>query len=189
MRVCWKSHHEIRPGIWSGVVMALILPAIATRPLKVHHLTGSGRYAVAVTDGQEIPIRVLMYRAFRAAEDQILSQLHDGGFVGLTRAQHQLLLGLDTASTTATAELADHAGLALPTARALLARLAEAECVRVDEHHDAVELTDRGRHALEATQAAEQQVLQTWTATLGAEGLQQLRDGLTRINDLVPDRS
>ncbi len=130
-----------------------------------------------------------MYRAFRAAEDQILSQLHDGGFVGLTRAQHQLLLGLDAASPTPTTELAEHAGLAAPTARALLARLAEAGCVAVDDDGDSVELTDRGRQVREATETAEQQVLEAWTATLGVEGIEQLRDGLTRINDLVPDRT
>lgn len=162
------------------------MAALPPRPSKIHHLAGSGRYAVAVTDGQELPIRFLMYRAFRAAEDQILSQLHDRGFADLSRAQHQLLVGLRSASTTQTAELAEHAGLAGSTATALLNRLGEAGYVTVAPDGSSVELAERGHQALQATHAAELQIVDDWTSLLGTDGIDQLQAGLTRINDALP---
>ena len=137
-----------------------------------------------VTDGQELPMRVLLYRAFRTAEDQVLAQLHKSGFDDLTRAQHHLLVGLDSDGRVEVGELAHRAGIAEPTARALLARLTQAGYVVADpDDAEGVELSDRGHEVVTRTRTAESTVEQSWSDLLGAELFEQVRVGLTRLND------
>lgn len=139
-----------------------------------------------MTDGQELPIRVLLYRAFRAAEDQVLTQLHESGFDDLTRAQHHLLAGLDDDGGVEVVELAGRAGIAEPTTRALLARLVEAGYV-VAEGATA-ELTERGRQVLATTRTVEQAVEQEWAQTVGQDLYDQVRTGLEILNESVTDQ-
>lgn len=138
---------------------------------------------------RELPTSLLMFIAYRAAENRIYEASRAAGFGDVTQAQARLLAGLDPDGTRLSV-LADRALVAKQTATALVDKLEGAGYVeRVVDPADGrarlVRLTERGRSAIPVARAEERRIEQEWEAHLGTRRMEQLRDALTLLREIT----
>jgi DNA-binding MarR family transcriptional regulator len=137
----------------------------------------------------ELHLGVLMFIAYRYAENRILDAVHRAGYVDLTVAQARVAARIGPHGTRLT-ELAEQAQVAKQTATASVDRLERAGYVeRVVDPSDArarlVRLTARSQDVLAVARAEEAAIEAEWTKHLGARRTRQLREALTLLREVA----
>lgn len=134
---------------------------------------------------RELPTSLLLFMAYRAAEDEIFHAVAQAGHGEITRAQGRLLAGIDDGGTRV-GHLAERARVAKQTAVSLVDHLVAAGYVeRVPDPADGrarlVRLTAKGESVLPAARAGEESVEAAWRELLGERRLAELRGSLELI--------
>lgn len=132
---------------------------------------------------------VLLFVAYRHAEQRILAHLHERGFGDLTLAQMRIAARIDEEGSRLTA-LAASAQVTKQTAGFLVDQLERAGYVeRRPDPSDArarlVVGSGRGYAAQLAAREAEAQIEAEWTAHLGAERMAALREALSSLREIT----
>lgn len=142
-----------------------------------------------MTEERLLPTSLLMFIAYRAAEDRIVAAVAAAGHADLTRAQGRLLAGMDPEGTRV-ALLAERARIAKQTATSLIDHVERAGYVeRVPDPSDLrgrlVRFTDRGRSVIPVARAAEAEVEAEWANHLGPRRAAQLRAALEDLRTIT----
>jgi DNA-binding MarR family transcriptional regulator len=132
---------------------------------------------------------VLLFIAYRAAEQRILAAVHAAGFTDVTLAQARVLARVGPNGTRLT-DLAAQAQVTKQTAGHLVDELQRRGYVqRVPDSTDGrarlIAFGPRGREALPVAEAAEREMEAEWTAHLGAARARQLREALLRLREIT----
>ncbi|MBC3192414.1 MarR family transcriptional regulator [Pseudonocardia sp. C8] len=138
---------------------------------------------------EELNIGLLLYIPYRALEGRVFRALAEAGFADITPAQARVFqrIGPDGSRLT---ELAEAAQVTKQTAGFLVDQLERAGYVeRAPDPSDArarlVRITERGAATIPVGAATIAEIEAEWTAHLGAERMQQLRDTLTRLREIT----
>lgn len=139
---------------------------------------------------RQLPTVLLLFMAYREAEDRIFAALEEAGFGDITRAQGRLLAGIDEDGTRLVV-LAERARVAKQTAQSLVDRLEQVGYVeRVPDPDDGrarlIRLTAKGRKVVPAARVGEAEVEQEWTRLLGRRRLASLRGALEQLPGVEP---
>lgn len=138
---------------------------------------------------RELPVSVLMFIAYRAAENRIVRTVQAAGF-DITLAQSRLLARL-APDGTRISELAEQAQVTKQTATALVDRLEASGYVeRVADPRDGrarvVRLTEMAQERLAPIARREEERLEAeWSAHLGQDAMVALRAALTRLREIT----
>jgi DNA-binding MarR family transcriptional regulator len=132
---------------------------------------------------------VLMFIAYRTAENRILGAVRQAGYSDLTLAQARIAARIGPAGTRLT-DLAEQAQVAKQTATALVDRLERAGYVeRVVDPSDGrarlVRISARGAEILPIVRAEEARIEAEWAEHLGPTRMAQLREALTLLRELT----
>lgn len=124
-----------------------------------------------------------------AARAQIVEQLHAAGFTDVLPA-HLVVFQYPGPHGRSPGELARAADVSKQAVNNLLSQLDRAGYLtrvvnRENRRERIIELTDRGRAALEAIRTAVDQIEARWQGDLGAADYRQLRSLLERLNQAV----
>jgi DNA-binding MarR family transcriptional regulator len=139
--------------------------------------------------GRELPVSVLMFIAYRAAENRIVGAVQAAGF-DITLAQSRLLARLAPEGTRIS-ELAEQAQVTKQTATALVDRLEASGYVeRIPDPRDGrarvVRLTEMAQEHLAPIARREEERLEAeWSAHLGKDAMAELRASLTRLREIT----
>lgn len=138
---------------------------------------------------RELPLGLLMFIGYRAAEDRVFAALERAGFDDVTRAQGRLLAGMDEEGTRVQT-LAARARISKQTAVSLLDRLEAAGYVErtvdpADHRARLVRFTERAAAMLSIARAEEEQVGREWRAALGDAREHELRSALEDLSRLI----
>jgi DNA-binding MarR family transcriptional regulator len=132
---------------------------------------------------------LLMFIAYRTAENRIVEAVRRAGFSDFTLAQARIAARIGPAGTRLT-DLAEQAQVAKQTATALVDRLERAGYVeRVVDPSDArarlVRISARGAEVIPIARAEEARIEAEWTEHLGPTRMAQLREALTLLRELT----
>jgi DNA-binding MarR family transcriptional regulator len=134
-------------------------------------------------------VGVLMFIAYRSAENRIIEAVQAAGYPELTLAQGRIAARIGP-NGTRLSELAEQAQVAKQTATALVDRLERAGYVeRVVDPADArarlVRFAPKGKKAVAIARAVEAEIDAEWTRHVGARKMAQLRAVLTELRDIT----
>jgi DNA-binding MarR family transcriptional regulator len=137
----------------------------------------------------ELNTAVLMFIAYRTAENRIVAAVRRAGFSDFTLAQARIAARIGPDGTRLT-DLAEQAQVAKQTATALVDRLERAGYVeRVVDPRDArarlVRISARGAEVIPVARAEEAKIEAEWTEHLGPTRMAQLREALTLLRELT----
>lgn len=140
-----------------------------------------------MTDELNPPL--LMFIAYRYAENRIMQEMVEAGYDDLTLAQARVFarLGPDGARL---GELAEQAQITKQSAQFLVDHLEQAGYVeRVPDPRDArarlIRIAAKGERAQQRARAAEQALVAEWSAHLGADRMRTLQELLTDLREIV----
>lgn len=138
---------------------------------------------------QELPAAVLMFIAYRSAENRIIEAARQAGYHDFTLAQARIAARIGPTGTRLS-DLAEQAQVAKQTATALVNRLERAGYVeRVIDPTDGrarlVRLAPRGAEVIPLARAEEARIEAEWTEHLGARRMSQLREALTLLREIT----
>ncbi|MGY1593116.1 MarR family winged helix-turn-helix transcriptional regulator [Geodermatophilus sp. SYSU D00708] len=132
---------------------------------------------------------LLCFYPYRAMEARILAALAAAGFDDITAAQGRVAARIGPNGTRLT-DLAEQALVTKQTAGHLVDQLERAGYVRrVPDPTDArarlVQMAERGQRVVALARRVEAEVEAEWTAYLGEEVAEQLREALTRLREVT----
>ncbi|MGY1620664.1 MarR family winged helix-turn-helix transcriptional regulator [Geodermatophilus sp. SYSU D00965] len=132
---------------------------------------------------------LLCFYPYRAMEARILAALAAAGFDDITAAQGRVAARIGPNGTRLT-DLAEQALVTKQTAGHLVDQLERAGYVRrVPDPTDArarlVQMAERGHRVVALARRVEAEVETEWTAYLGEEVAEQLREALTRLREVT----
>ena len=133
-------------------------------------------------------LATLMFVSYRAMDERVRTAMRDAGY-DVTVAQARLAQRIAEDGTRLT-ELADRAGVTKQTARLLVAALEREGLVeRVPDPEDGrarlIRLSARGREAAQRAMEVVIGVEGEWTAHLGPELTERLREALVRLCEVT----
>lgn len=134
-------------------------------------------------------IAVLMFIAYRHAEQRVLAHLHQAGFSDLTLAQLRVAARISEDGSRLTA-LAEAAQVTKQTAGFLVDQLERAGYVErhpdpADARARLIRVAERGRQARRRARQMEQLVEAEWRAQLGARRMAALQRALTDLREIT----
>ena len=137
----------------------------------------------------ELNVAVLMFIAYRSAENRIVEALRVAGVHDLSVAQGRVAARIGPEGTRIS-DLAEQAQVAKQTATALVDRLEKAGYVErtadpTDGRATLVRLAPRALELLPIARAEEARIEQEWTAHLGERRMRQLREALTLLREVT----
>ena len=132
-------------------------------------------------------LATLMFVSYRAMDERVRQAMRDAGY-DVTVAQARLAQRITEEGTRLT-ELADRAGVTKQTASLLVAALEREGLVeRVPDPADGrarlIQLSSRGRQAAQRAMEVVIGVEGEWTAHLGPELTERLREALVRLREV-----
>lgn len=140
-----------------------------------------------MTDDLNPPL--LMFIAYRYAENRIMQAMVEAGFDDLTLAQARVFarLGPDGARL---GELAEQAQITKQSAQFLVDHLEQAGYVeRVPDQRDArarlIRIAAKGERAQQRARAIELELVAEWSDHLGADRMRTLQELLTDLREIV----
>ena len=138
---------------------------------------------------EELHVAVLMFIAYRSAENRIIAAAHRAGYSDFTLAQARIAARIGPHGTRL-GELAEQAQVSKQTATALVDRLESAGYVeRVVDPSDArarlVRIAPRGQGLIPIARQEEAQIDAEWTAHLGRRRMGQLREALELLREIT----
>ncbi len=133
-------------------------------------------------------LATLMFVSYRAMDERVRQAMRDAGY-DVTVAQARLAQRIAEDGTRLT-ELADRAGVTKQTASLLVAALEREGLVeRVPDPADGrarlIQLSSRGREAAQRAMEVVIRVEGEWTAHLGPELTERLREALVRLREVT----
>ena len=133
-------------------------------------------------------LATLMFVSYRAMDERVRQAMRDAGY-DVTVAQARLAQRIAEEGTRLT-ELADRAGVTKQTASLLVAALEREGLVeRVPDPDDGrarlIRLSARGREAAQRAMEVVIGVESEWTAHLGPELTERLREALVRLREIT----
>lgn len=133
-------------------------------------------------------LATLMFVSYRAMDERVRQAMRDAGY-DVTVAQARLAQRIAEDGTRLT-ELADRAGVTKQTASLLVAALEREGLVeRVPDPEDGrarlIRLSARGREAAQRAMEVVIGVESEWTAHLGPELTERLREALVRLSEVT----
>jgi DNA-binding MarR family transcriptional regulator len=133
-------------------------------------------------------LATLMFVSYRAMDERVRQAMRDAGY-DVTVAQARLAQRIAEEGTRLT-ELADRAGVTKQTASLLVAALEREGLVeRVPDPADGrarlIQLSSRGRQAAQRAMEVVIGVEGEWTAYLGPELTERLREALVRLREVT----
>lgn len=133
-------------------------------------------------------LATLMFVSYRAMDERVRQAMRDAGY-DVTVAQARLAQRIAEEGTRLT-ELADRAGVTKQTASLLVAALEREGLVeRVPDPADGrarlIQLSSRGRQAAQRAMEVVIGVEGEWTAHLGPELTERLREALVRLREVT----
>lgn len=133
-------------------------------------------------------LATLMFVSYRAMDERVRQAMRDAGY-DVTVAQARLAQRIAEEGTRLT-ELADRAGVTKQTASLLVAALEREGLVeRVPDPDDGrarlIQLSPRGRQAAQRAMEVVIGVEGEWTAHLGPELTERLREALVRLREVT----
>ena len=133
-------------------------------------------------------LATLMFVSYRAMDERVRQAMRDAGY-DVTVAQARLAQRIAEEGTRLT-ELADRAGVTKQTASLLVAALEREGLVeRVPDPADGrarlIQLSSRGRQAAQRAMEVVIGVEGEWTAHLGPELTERLREALVRLREIT----
>ena len=133
-------------------------------------------------------LATLMFVSYRAMDERVRQAMRDAGY-DVTVAQARLAQRIAEEGTRLT-ELADRAGVTKQTASLLVAALEREGLVeRVPDPADGrarlIQLSSRGREAAQRAMEVVIGVEGEWTAHLGPELTERLREALVRLREVT----
>jgi DNA-binding MarR family transcriptional regulator len=137
----------------------------------------------------ELNISVLMFIAYRAAENRIVDAVRRAGYTDFTLAQARIVARIGPDGTRLS-DLAEQAQVAKQTATVLVDRLERAGYVErtvdpTDGRARLVRIAPRGAEAIPIALAEEARIESEWTHHLGKRRMRQLRESLTLLRDIT----
>lgn len=140
-----------------------------------------------------VNLGLLLFIPYRALENRVLEVLREGGFDDLSLAQARVFQRLHPEGSRIT-DLAVAAQITKQTAGFLVDGLERAGYVmRAPDPRDAraklVQITERGRRAVEAAARVVADVEAEWAVHLGARRTAQLREILTDLREITDLRN
>jgi DNA-binding MarR family transcriptional regulator len=138
---------------------------------------------------EELNVSVLMFIAYRSAENQIIDAVRSAGYTDFTVAQARVAARIGP-NGTRLSDLAEQAQVAKQTATVLVDRLERAGYVeRVSDPTDArarlVRIAARGAEVILIARAEEARIEAEWTEHLGKRRMSQLREALTALREIT----
>ena len=133
-------------------------------------------------------LATLMFVSYRAMDERVRQAMRDAGY-DVTVAQARLAQRIAEEGTRLT-ELADRAGVTKQTASLIVAALEREGLVeRVPDPADGrarlIQLSSRGRQAAQRAMEVVIGVESEWTAHLGPELTERLREALVRLREIT----
>lgn len=133
----------------------------------------------------DLHVAVLMFIAYRSAENRIIEAVNRAGYTDYTLAQARLGARISPHGSRLS-DLAAQAQISRQTASALVDRLEKAGYVeRVVDPTDArarlVRIAPRGAEVIPIARAEEARIEAEWTQHLGRRKMSQLREALTLL--------
>lgn len=132
---------------------------------------------------------LLMFIAYRHAENRIMQAMMEAGYDDLTLAQARVFarLGPDGARLT---DLAEQAQITKQSAQFLIDHLERTGYVeRVPDRRDArarlIRIAPKGERAQAEAAKAERAIVADWTAHLGARRMRALQESLTLLREIT----
>ncbi|WP_152363746.1 MarR family winged helix-turn-helix transcriptional regulator [Microlunatus speluncae] len=138
---------------------------------------------------EQLHVAVLMFVAYRSAENRIVEAVRAAGFADVTLAQARIAARIGPDGTRL-GELAEQAQVAKQTATALVDRLERAGYVeRVPDPADGrarlVRIAPKAQRAVQIARAVEAEIDAEWTRHLGARKMAHLREALTELRTIT----
>ena len=138
---------------------------------------------------EELNVSVLMFIAYRSAENRIIDAVRGAGYTDFTVAQARVAARIGP-NGTRLSDLAEQAQVAKQTATVLVDRLERAGYVeRVPDPTDArarlVRIAARGAEVIPIARAEEAMIEAEWTEHLGKRRMSQLREALTALREIT----
>jgi DNA-binding MarR family transcriptional regulator len=138
---------------------------------------------------EELHVGVLMFIAYRSAENRIIEAVQGAGYADFTVAQARIAARIGPDGTRLS-ELAEQAQVAKQTATALVDRLERAGYVeRVADPSDGrarlVRIAPKGAKIIPIARAEEAEIEAEWTKHLGSRRMAQLREALTLLREIT----
>lgn len=138
---------------------------------------------------EEIGVGVLMFIAYRAAENRIFDAVRRAGHTGFSVAQGRIAARIGPNGTRLT-DLAEQAQVAKQTATALVDRLERAGYVErtvdpTDARARLVRIGKLGEEVIRVARAEEAKIEAEWTQHLGTRRMKQLREALTILREIT----
>ncbi|MGW4068366.1 MarR family winged helix-turn-helix transcriptional regulator [Nocardia grenadensis] len=132
---------------------------------------------------------VLMFVAYRAAENRVFEALRRAGYNDITLQQARVVARV-APDGTRLSDLATQAQIAKPTATHLVDQLQRAGYVeRVPDPSDGrgriVRIAARGREALNVVAAEDAAIVREWKAHVGADRMRTLRETLAMLREIT----
>jgi DNA-binding MarR family transcriptional regulator len=136
---------------------------------------------------------VLLWVPYRALEIRVHAALAEAGFADITPAQGRVFANIGREGTRLT-ELAARAQVSKQNASVLVDQLERAGYVRrvpdpADGRARLVQVAERGAASVPVVRATIAEVEAEWTASLGEQGMNDLRSLLARLHDATADAS
>jgi DNA-binding MarR family transcriptional regulator len=139
--------------------------------------------------GEELNIGLLLFIPYRALEKRVFDALAEAGYDDFTPAQARVFQRIGPDGTRLT-DLAEAAEITKQTASFLVDQLERAGYVeRVADPADArarlIRVAERGAKAIPMAAAVVAEVEAQWTAHLGKQRMNQLRQTLTKLREIT----
>jgi DNA-binding MarR family transcriptional regulator len=138
---------------------------------------------------EELTTSVLMFIAYRSAENRIVDAVHRAGYTDFTLAQARIAARIGPDGTRLS-DLAEQAQVAKQTATVLVDRLERAGYVErtvdpTDGRARLVRIAARGKEVVPIARAEEAKIEAEWTSHLGERRMRQLREALVLLRDIT----
>jgi DNA-binding MarR family transcriptional regulator len=138
---------------------------------------------------EDLHIAVLMFIAYRSAENRIIEAVRKAGVDDVTVAQARVVARIGP-NGTRLSDLAEQAQVAKQTATALVDRLEKAGYVEravdpTDGRARLVRIAPKGLELLPIARAEEARIEKEWTQHLGERRMRQLREALTMLREIT----
>ncbi|NMM91998.1 MarR family transcriptional regulator [Rhodococcus sp. SRB_17] len=136
-----------------------------------------------------LEVGVLMFTAYRSAENRIFEAIRHAGYTDITLAQARIAARIGPNGTRLT-DLAEQAQVAKQTAKFLVDQLERAGYVeRIVDPNDKrarlIRIVGRGIDILPIARAEEARIQSEWTEHLGKPRMDQLRESLLLLRSIT----
>jgi DNA-binding MarR family transcriptional regulator len=137
----------------------------------------------------ELNTSLLMFIAYRSAENRIIDAVRSAGYTDFTLAQARIVARIGPDGTRLS-DLAEQAQVAKQTATVLVDRLERAGYVErtadpTDGRARLVRIAPRGEEVVPIARAEEARIEAEWTHHLGERRMRHLREALTLLRDIT----